>query len=271
MRWAAARLMPQLARFSAASESALPSIAALGSVSASASRHLSPISLMPIVRGFRSSSIANHPLIDILKTEIDYEKQNYTQPEVGHASGILSIQFPPPPVFSLSRLRFSLQELAGGPPSPFTLTETRGDTLMSLSGQFGNETINVDVMVNDQPEEEPFESEEGVLDVDVGVVFTVQVVKGDDSLVFECKSDGSYLTVLHVAVEPADEDVEESAYTGPAFDELDDELQRQFQLYLEERGVGADLGAYLLRLVHDKEQREYMYWLERTAAFVQAP
>ena len=164
-----------------------------------------------------------------------------------------------------------LHELAGGPPSPFTLTETRGDTLMSLSRQFGsNETINIDVMVNDQPEEEPFETEEGVLDVDVGVLFTAQVVKGEESLVFECKSDGSYLTIMHVAVEPANGEMEDSAYTGPVFEELDDELQRQFQVYLEERGVGPELGGYLLRLVHDKEEREYQYWLEKTAAFLKA-
>lgn len=165
---------------------------------------------------------------------------------------------------------FRLQELATGPPPPFTLTETRGDTLMTLSRQFGSETINVDVMVNDQPEEEPFESEEGVLDVDVGVVFTAEVVKGDQSFVFECKSDGSYLSILHVAIEPANEDVEDSAYTGPVYDELDEEVQRQFQVFLEERGVNAELGGYLLRLVHDKEQREYMDWLEKAAALVKA-
>ena len=45
----------------------------------------------------------------------------------------------------------------------------------------------MDIMCNDQPdgeeEEEAFETEEGVLDVDVGVVFNVQVVKGENSLV----------------------------------------------------------------------------------------
>jgi len=77
-----------------------------------------------------------------------------------------------------------VQELAGGPPRPFTLTETRGDTIMSLSRSFGSEeTVTVDVMVDEQPEEEPFESEDGVLDVDVGVAFTVQVARGEDSLV----------------------------------------------------------------------------------------
>jgi hypothetical protein len=38
-------------------------------------------------------------------------------------------------------------------------------------------------MVNDQPEEEAFEGEEGVLDVDVGVVFNVQVARGEESMV----------------------------------------------------------------------------------------
>lgn len=71
-----------------------------------------------------------------------------------------------------------------------------------------------------------------------------------------------------MSYEPADGDVEESAYTGPEFEELDEELQSQFKAYLEERGVTADLGGYLLRLVHDKEQREYMYWLEQVKGFL---
>lgn len=34
-----------------------------------------------------------------------------------------------------------------------------------------------------------------------------------------------------------------------------------------QRGVSAELGAYLLPLIHDKEQREYVGWLEQVAAF----
>lgn len=33
---------------------------------------------------------------------------------------------------------------------------------------------------------------------------------------FECKSDGQYFAVQHVSLEPANGDVEDSAYTGPA-------------------------------------------------------
>ncbi len=42
------------------------------------------------------------------------------------------------------------QELSGGPPAGFTLTESKGDTLMSLSKDFRGEKVAVDVMVNDQ-------------------------------------------------------------------------------------------------------------------------
>lgn len=32
---------------------------------------------------------------------------------------------------------------------------------------------------------------------------------------FECKSDGSYLQIMHVSLEKTDEDPDESAFTGP--------------------------------------------------------
>jgi hypothetical protein len=288
MRQTIRRLVPQATQLF---PSEAPIVSALALRTFPASSASTNQVMISSLRSFRSTSFAASSLADVLKNEIEYEKQNYTQPEVRifsqnfvEAKKIKVNSFHlyrPPPSFLINQslnptsffLSFSIfkQELAGGPPSPFTLTETRGDTLMSLSRQFGqNETINVDVMVNDQPEEEPFETEEGVLDVDVGVLFTAQVVKGDQSLVFECKSDGSYLSIMHVALEPANGEMEESAYTGPVFDELDDELQRQFQVYLEERGVGPELGGYLLRLVHDKEEREYHFWLEKTAAFLKA-
>jgi hypothetical protein len=85
---------------------------------------------------------------------------------------------------------------------------------------------------------------------------------------FECKSDGEYFTVLHASLEPADGDVEDSAYTGPVYEELDEKLQASFQQYLAERGVDEALGAYVLPLIHDKEQREYVRWLANVQAFL---
>eukprot|EP00890_Picochlorum_soloecismus_P002961 jgi/Picsp_1/3666/NSC_06503-R1_protein len=195
-----------------------------------------------IPRSFASAD-RGAPLAEALDYEIEHERTNYKQPE----------------------------ELLGGPPAPFTLTESKGDTLMTLTRSYGTETLSVDVMVNDQPDEEPFENEEGEMDVDVSVEFVVTCSKGKgQDLVFECKSDGSYLDIIHVALEEEgdDEDIDDAFYTGPDFEELDESLQDSFLSFLEERGITAELGEWLMHLVHDKEQREYMYWLEKVKHFV---
>ena len=193
-------------------------------------------------RSFASADVGA-PLAEALEVEIEHERTNYKQPE----------------------------ELSGGPPAPFTLTESKGDTLMTLTRSYGSETISVDVMVNEQPDEEPFENEEGEMDVDVSVEFVVTCSKGKgQDLVFECKSDGSYLDIIHVALEEDgdDDDVDDAFYTGPDFEELDESLQDSFLAFLEERDITPELGEWLMHLVHDKEQREYMYWLEKVKHFV---
>lgn len=50
--------------------------------------------------------------------------------------------------------------------------------------------------------------------------------------------------------------------------ELDERLLQEFPAFLEERGVDADMGAYLLGLVNDKEQREYRSWLSNVQKFL---
>lgn len=49
---------------------------------------------------------------------------------------------------------------------------------------------------------------------------------------FECISDGSYLDIRHISLEPAGGLDSETAYTGPVFAELDEELQNAFREYL---------------------------------------
>lgn len=46
------------------------------------------------------------------------------------------------------------------------------------------------------------------------VFFNVTVTKGDEALVFNCASDGTYLDIRHVSHEPAEGIASETAYTG---------------------------------------------------------
>ena len=54
------------------------------------------------------------------------------------------------------------------------------------------------------------------------------------------------------------------------FSQLDDKLQQGFVDYLAERGVTAELGRYIIEYSADKEQREYMHWLEGVHTFLKA-
>lgn len=106
------------------------------------------------------------------------------------------------------------------------------------------------------------------------VVFSVAITKEDKMMTFQCEADGENIAIRHVSLADA-EDMEEDEdgmeyqpYTGPVFDELDDTLQQAFADYLEERGITADFGMYLMELVHDKLEVEYMNWLQRARDFV---
>lgn len=50
--------------------------------------------------------------------------------------------------------------------------------------------------------------------------------------------------------------------------DLDEKLLQEFPAYLEERGINADMGNYLLSLVNDKEEREYRSWLANVQKFL---
>lgn len=56
--------------------------------------------------------------------------------------------------------------------------------------------------------------------------------------------------------------------TLQVYPELDERLQQEFPAYLEERGIDADMGNYLLALVNDKEEREYRSWLGNVHKFL---
>lgn len=142
-------------------------------------------------------------------------------------------------------------------------------------GLFGGpEGDENEVEVDDKDEDGAF--------ADAGVVFTVSVAKESasppgSSLVFDCRSDGTYLQILHISLEKKegnggkDEGLDDDAeFSGPHFDELDEALQAEFEGYLAERGVSPSLGGALAALAEDKEAREYAAWLVKVRDFVAA-
>ena len=130
----------------------------------------------------------------------------------------------------------------------------------------GAEDISIDLQVNSQPSFNAEVSDEGE-ELNL-VAFNVTITKGEEALVFECESDGTFVGINHMSHEPKEGHASESAYTGPVFDELDETLQGDLLTYLSDRGVNEDVGEYLRHLIYDKEQRSYLMWLKRVKAFV---
>eukprot|EP01026_Neomeris_dumetosa_P083365 TRINITY_DN96689_c0_g1_i1.p2 TRINITY_DN96689_c0_g1~~TRINITY_DN96689_c0_g1_i1.p2 ORF type:complete len:238 (+),score=42.53 TRINITY_DN96689_c0_g1_i1:146-859(+) len=189
---------------------------------------------------FRYFSEQTKKLVDKLSEEVKHEQESYEKPDV----------------------------LAGGPPAPFVLQEKEIDTLLTLKRSYNNEEIEVDVKVNDQPEPETIEGEDGQQQVEINLIFTATVTKGDQSLIMDIRIMSDQFVIDHVALEPKEGFSSDSFYNGPVFDELDEDLVTGFYDFLDERGIGTELANYLVALVHDKEQREYQSWLQRVKAFV---
>ena len=61
----------------------------------------------------------------------------------------------------------------------------------------------------------------------------------------------------------------EHLYTGPPFQQLDEEVQGMLEQYLDVRGINTALALFIPDYIDVKEQREYLGWLERVKDFVE--
>ncbi|CAG5149830.1 uncharacterized protein ALTATR162_LOCUS2461 [Alternaria atra] len=57
-------------------------------------------------------------------------------------------------------------------------------------------------------------------------------------------------------------------YTGPPFNNLDEDLQILLEKYLEERGINTRLALFIPDYIDHKEQKEYIKWLNNIKNFV---
>ncbi|KAF2025051.1 mitochondrial glyco protein [Setomelanomma holmii] len=58
-------------------------------------------------------------------------------------------------------------------------------------------------------------------------------------------------------------------YTGPPFNNLDEDLQILLEKYLEERGINTRLALFVPDYIDHKEQKEYIRWLNNVKSFVE--
>lgn len=61
----------------------------------------------------------------------------------------------------------------------------------------------------------------------------------------------------------------QALYTGPPFNNLDEDLQLLLEKYLEERGINTRMALFIPDYIDHKEQKEYILWLNKLRKFVE--
>ena len=195
------------------------------STSGEVSRSFSAIS--PARRHFHASR-PHYALVDVLAKELKLENENESETS--------ALKTPPP---------------------GWTLSASNSSTNMKLSKMHDEEKVTIEISTLDQEEmDEGAEEQDGddFAPATYAINFQVDCEKGTEALRFSMvfmENDTNGPEVEHVGLVPAGQQEDLKQYSGPAFDELDDEAQREFGEYLAERGITAELCQYLCQLVYD--------------------
>lgn len=207
-----------------------------------------------------------------LAQEIDYERENYANPNENSNE----------PAFLTN---FRSQGI-------WKIEDQPGSDEIALIRDFGNEHIRVlfsigdigesaeaDEMEESEDVNEAKEEEEETPAFPVRCAITISK-QSQGALTIDAQAiDGSF-TIENISFYKdaklatdltAEADwARRGLYIGPQFDTLDQTVQEQFEHFLEERGIATELALFIPNFAEFKEQREYCAWLENVKTFVDA-
>lgn len=160
----------------------------------------------------------------------------------------------------------------------FKIQEEPGLSLVKLSRKHGDEKIEIvfdvqnfndgDNMIEEAEEgdeENDPENEEGS---NGGIDFEITIQRGNNKIIVDAVASEAlaiqnirYVDAVHATTD------ESHLYNGPHFEDLEESVQAAFYEYLTERNIDDDLSFFILAHSRDKEQKEYINWLEKMQDF----
>merc|ERR1719159_2012503 len=103
---------------------------------------------------------------------------------------------------------------------------------------------------------------------------TVETKDGGAGVIFYCSTqagEGHRFVIGNVRSFSSKEEKESmSAYNGPEFEDLDENLQEALDEYLAELGMSDEVCDFIDTAALDKEQREYVRWLGDVKKFIES-
>ncbi|KAM3325531.1 putative protein, mitochondrial [Capsicum chacoense] len=154
---------------------------------------------------------------------------------------------------------------------PFKVQDKAGESVIVLTRNYGEETINIvvdlpnarcenveDDVVNSEEESKPEPS----------VPLSVTVSKENGlSLEFDVRVFPNKFSICGISIKEAKSSINQLNYRGPAFLLLNGSLQKSLYEYLEVRGLTSSTANFLLEYVISKDTKEYIRWLKNIRNF----
>lgn len=153
---------------------------------------------------------------------------------------------------------------------PFKVEDNVGKQTVTLTGEYGSETITIKVSILNLKEEEDEEEDDEEVEDESTLALVVTISKKDGlSLVFKCSASEDECIINSLSLKNPETD-DQLAYEGPDFLDLDVNLQKAFQRYLFVRGIEPITVAILQDYMMEKDNKEYHRWLKNLKKFVEA-
>lgn len=196
-------------------------------------------------RGFASAAASK--VAKTLQAEIKHESEQYEQPK---------------------EIKSFLKE------TDFKFIDEDGDVNMALERTVAEKVTRIEWQLSSPYSPEGDEEGEAGYEEGTDFVLTVENKDGSSGVSFYCSTqageDHRYIIGHVKSFASAEEKESVSSYNGPDFEDVDDKLQEAFDEFLFEAGLTSSVCDFIDAMALDKEQREYIRWLNTANKFLDA-
>lgn len=159
---------------------------------------------------------------------------------------------------------------------PFKLQDEPGRKTVYLKREYRGEVIKVVVHLpeggsgnNDGEDEGEDKGEDENDGSTIALVVSVSKGKNESWLEFGITAYTDEITIDSLIIKHPDTCEDDLAYEGPEFLDLDDNLQKVFFKYLEDRDIKPSTTNFLHEYMVKKDNREYLTWLKTLKNFIE--
>ncbi|KAK0585054.1 hypothetical protein LWI29_022800 [Acer saccharum] len=156
---------------------------------------------------------------------------------------------------------------------PFEFQDNPGERTILLTRKYQDEIIKVEVdmpNVDDEEDEDEDEVDNERKEINDSIPLVVSITKGSGTcLEFGVTALPDDIQIDHLSMKRPENSEDQLAYDGPDFTELDENLQKAFHKYLENRGIKPSTTNFLLEYMINKDSKEYLHWLNNLKKFIE--